>query len=51
MGQRQEQSLLLLLPDNMEMALLVNSPVGANCTFLRGVVQQILLDNIEDPES
>lgn len=50
-GQRQEQSLLLLLPDNMEMALLVNSPVGPNCTFLRGVVQQILLDNIVEPGS
>ena len=50
-GQRQEQSLLLLLPDNMEMALLVNSPVGPNCTFLRGVVQQILLDNIVAPDS
>ncbi len=50
-GQRQEQSLLLLLPDNMEMALLVNSPVGSNCTFLRGVVQQILLDNIVEPDS
>lgn len=48
-GQRQEQSLLLLMPDNMEMALLVNSPVGPGCTFLRGVVQQVLLNNIVEP--
>ena len=50
-GQRQEQSLLLLMPDNMEMALLVNSPVGPGCTFLRGVVQQVLMDNIVEPDS
>jgi len=50
-GQQQEQSLLLLMPDNMEMALLVNSPVGPNCTFLRGLVQQIFTDNIVVPDS
>ena len=48
-GQRQEQSLLLVMPGNMEMALLVNSPVGPSCTFLRGIVQQIYMDNIVVP--
>lgn len=48
-GKRQEQSLLLLMPGGMEMALLVNSPVGPNCSFLRGVVEQVYRDNIIEP--
>jgi CubicO group peptidase (beta-lactamase class C family) len=48
-GRSEEQSLLLLMPGDMEMALYVNSPVGPSCTFLRDLVQTTYLNNVVDP--
>jgi len=48
-GRSEEQSLLLFMPGDMEMALYVNSPVGSNCTFLRSLVQTIYLNNVVEP--
>ena len=48
-GRSSEQSLLLFMPHDMELALFVNSPVGSNCTFLRDLVLTLYMNNIVEP--
>ena len=44
------QSLIYLLPNNMELAVYVNSPVPPGDNFLRAIVTNIYKANIEDDE-
>ncbi len=48
-GRSEEQAVLLFLPEDMELALFVNSPVGSSCTFLRTLVTTLYTDNLVDP--
>jgi CubicO group peptidase (beta-lactamase class C family) len=43
---RVEQALAYFLPENMELAVFVNSPVGNPAKFFRNVVTQIYLDHL-----
>lgn len=42
-----EQSLAYFLPNDMELVVLANSPIGAANSFFRDVITEIYLDNIE----
>lgn len=44
---RTEQSLAYFLPENMELVVLANSPIGNPEKFFRDVVTQIYVDNIK----
>jgi CubicO group peptidase (beta-lactamase class C family) len=46
---RTEQSVAFFLPEGMELAVFVNSDIGAGNTFLRTLVQQLYVDNIVTP--
>jgi len=41
-----EQSLAYFLPEDMELVVLANSPIGATNQFFRDVITDIYLDNI-----
>jgi CubicO group peptidase (beta-lactamase class C family) len=43
---RTEQTLAYFLPDDMELVVFANSPVGPQNTFFRDLVTQIYLDNL-----
>jgi hypothetical protein len=44
---RTEQSLAYFLPENMELVVLANSPIGNPEKFFRDVVTQVYVDNIK----
>jgi hypothetical protein len=44
---RTEQALAYFLPENMELAVFVNSPVGSPSKFFRDVVTKVYLDNLK----
>ena len=44
---RTEQSLAYFLPEDMELVVLANSPIGNPEKFFRDVVTQIYVDNIK----
>jgi hypothetical protein len=46
-GTHQEQSLAYFLPQNMELVVLANSPIGAPAQFFRDVVTNIYVANIK----
>src|SRR5215472_2123106 len=46
-GARTEQSLAYFLPEDMELVVLANSPIGNPGKFFRDVVTQIYVDNIK----
>ena len=46
---RTEQALLLLLPDNIEIAIFVNSPIGPNGTSLQTLGRTLYVNNIVEP--
>jgi CubicO group peptidase (beta-lactamase class C family) len=45
--QRTEQSLAYFLPENMELVVFANSPIGANAQFFRTLVTNIYLANLK----
>ncbi len=45
-GTRREQCVVFFLPDNMELAVFVNSPITSNNTFLRGLVLGVYENNL-----
>ncbi len=45
-GTRREQCVVFFLPDNMELAVFVNSPISSNNTFLRGLVMGVYESNL-----
>jgi CubicO group peptidase (beta-lactamase class C family) len=46
-GSREEQSLTYFLPQNMELVVLTNSPVGSPAKFFRDIVTDLYLANIK----
>ena len=45
-GNQVEQSLAYFLPKDMELVVMVNSPVGSPAKFFRDVVTNIYVDNV-----
>ncbi|HOY19911.1 MAG TPA: serine hydrolase domain-containing protein [Haliscomenobacter sp.] len=48
-GGRSEKSVIFFMPEGMELVLLVNSKVSANDWSIRGIVQDLYIDNLVDP--
>lgn len=48
-SRRQVQSILFFLPEDMEVVVFVNSPIGANCQSLRDVIRTAYVNNIDMP--
>ena len=48
-GGRTEQSVIYFLPNGMELAVLVNSPISVEGWSLRGIVKDLFIDNLENP--
>ncbi|WP_300530380.1 serine hydrolase domain-containing protein [Maricaulis sp.] len=46
---RQVQSILFFLPEDMEVVVFVNSPIGATCQSLRDVIRTAYTNNIDMP--
>ena len=48
-GGRSEKSVIFFMPEGMELVLLVNSKISANDWSIRGIVQDLYIDNLVDP--
>ena len=48
-GGRSEKSVIFFMPEGMELVLLVNSKVSASDWSIRGIVQDLYIDNLVDP--
>lgn len=48
-GGQVEQNVVFFLPEDMEVAVFVNSPIGAGDVFLRSLVQTAYTSNLYDP--
>ncbi|WP_373552827.1 serine hydrolase domain-containing protein [Haliscomenobacter sp.] len=46
-GGRSEKSVIFFMPEGMELVVLVSSKVGADDDSIRGIVQEIYLDNLQ----
>ncbi|AEE50115.1 serine hydrolase domain-containing protein [Haliscomenobacter hydrossis] len=48
-GGRSEKSVIFFMPEGMELVLLVNSKVSASDWSIRGIVQDLYIDNLVEP--
>lgn len=48
-SRRQVQSILFFLPEDMEVVVFVNSPIGVTCQSLRDVIRTAYVNNIDMP--
>lgn len=46
-GGRSEKSVIFFMPEGMELVLLVNSKVGASDESIRGIIQELYIDNLQ----
>jgi hypothetical protein len=48
-GGRTEQSVIYFMPNGMELVVLVNSPISVEGWSLRGIVKDLFIDNLVNP--